>query len=138
MEGVTVPAAPLQQWAGQNQMPTQWTAVAGLQEGVTQFPLGTGVTQVRAKAAQQNEVGGRKRLRGKWIGGTGEPTRLSSPPLVFEIHDRPPPVDACSALQLACLRVPVSGLSGRGVNSSGRTPPRIGCGRSPRPVERQR
>jgi len=35
MKGVTVPAAPLQQWAGQNQMPTQWAAVSGLQQGVT-------------------------------------------------------------------------------------------------------
>ena len=91
MEGVTVPAAPLQQRAGRNQMPTQRTAVSGLQQGVTQFPLGTGVTQVRTEAAQQNEGRGRKRIRDKLIEAPGEPTRPSSPPLAFEIHDRPAP-----------------------------------------------
>ena len=48
---IAVPGTPLQQWAGENQMPTQWTTVSSEQQGATQLPLGSRSNQVGAKTA---------------------------------------------------------------------------------------
>ena len=90
MQYIAVPGTPLQQWAGENQMPTQWTTVSSEQQGATQLPLGSRSNQVGAKTAQQNKVRGRKRLPGKLCERLHVPTGISSPPLANQTHDLPP------------------------------------------------